>query len=292
MRESIALAILRETARWVAGMPLERALRLGRGLGWVLGKVVRWRRWEVLHSLRRSLPELSLLRIRRICDEMYAQQGMNLVEMLRLTVLGPQDLEGRVQVKGWEYLRESLQRGRGAIILTAHLGNWDLLGILGLRHGIPVTIITKGVKNSAVDRFWQGSRRRLGINLVPARDSYRTCLRALHRNEVVGFILDQNMIREEGVFVEFFGQPACTTPGLAYMAAHSGASVVPVFTVRDSTTHHVVRLLPPLAPPADRRPETIRQATQEYTRIIEEMIRRHPEQWIWMHRRWRTRPPA
>ncbi len=282
--------LLHIISRTVALIPLKPALKLGRGLGWVLGSIVKYRRAEVIASLKSAFPDLAHSDVRRIADEMYKQQGMNLIEMLRLSALGAEDFEGRVAVEGGEHLEGALQGGRGAIILTAHLGNWDMLGVLASQRGYRVTIITKGVKNPALNRFWSGSREQLGLKLVPAKESYRACLRALRQNHLVGFILDQNMTEEEGIFVDFFGRPACTTPGLAYMSAHSGAPVVPVFAVRRSLSDHKILVLPPLEPVREKDKDTIRTATQQYTSIIEDMIRSHPEQWIWMHRRWRTRP--
>lgn len=282
--------LLQMISRAVAIMPLKPALRLGRALGWMLGRVVRYRRPEVIAALRSAFPDLAASDVRRIADEMYKQQGMNLIEMLRLSVLGVVDLQGRVVVEGGGHLEGALRGGRGAIILTAHVGNWDMLGVLANQRGYRVTIITKGVKNEALNRFWSTSRERLGLKLVPARESYRACLRALRRNHLVGFILDQNMTEREGVFVDFFGRPACTTPGLAYMSAHSGAPVVPVFSIRRSLSEHMILVLPPIEPVRDKNDENIRNATQRYTSIIEDVIRSHPEQWIWMHRRWRTRP--
>ncbi len=288
---SPVVMIVRGLSRLVAALPLGAALRFGRGLGWVFGNVIRYHRRDAREALRRSLPELTGARRRKILAQMYAGQGMLVVEILRQAAYPGEEVAGRIDVEGKEHLEGALARGKGVLVLTAHVGNWDLLGMIARRFGYPLTIIAKDIKNSALNAFIIETREKSGVRVVSARRSYRACLSALRKNELVGFVLDQNMIAAEGVFVDFFGRPACTTPGLAFMAAHSGAPVVPVFMIRRPSGGHVVKILPALDPPPDREEATLRRATQEYTRIIEEIIRRHPEQWIWIHRRWRTKPP-
>ncbi|MBN1269567.1 MAG: lysophospholipid acyltransferase family protein [Kiritimatiellae bacterium] len=290
-RKPFSLLVLRAVARWLARMPIERMLAVGRCLGWFFGKVLRYHRRDAFDALRRSFPEKSEPELRAIVRDMYRNFGMNLVESLRLAGGNDDQVASRVSVVGEEHVKTALARGKGALILTAHFGNWDLLSVITPRKGYPLTIITKDVKNEALNEFWMATRRKHGLSLVPAHQSYRVCRAALKRNELVGFILDQNMIDKEGVFVDFFGRPACTTPGLAFMAAQSGAPIVPAFITRREGGYHEVRVLPPIDPPRDREPATIQAATQEYTRIIEKAIRERPEQWIWIHRRWRTRRP-
>jgi len=282
------LAIL---AGWIACLPPRAARRLGLGAGWVFGSVVRYHRRDALAALQRSFPEKSADEIRGLVRRMYAQLGLNGVELCRLGTMSAAELETAVIMEGWDHLKAAMARGRGAIILTAHLGNWDMLCTLAPRWGYPLTIITKNLRNQRLNRFWMQARERFGLRFVPARHSFRACLTALRKNEIVGFVLDQNMIDREGIFVEFFGRPACTTPGLAYLAAQSGAPVVPAFMVRDADGRHRGRILALLEPPPDREPGTIRAATQQYTRIIETAVREHPDQWIWLHRRWKTQPP-
>lgn len=285
-----AAAFLNRLTRAAARWPLSRVLALGRGLGWLYGSLIRYHRRDAREALAFSLPEIGPARRRTILNEMYAQLGMNLVEVLRLAGGQTADLDERVTIEGEETIREALKRGRGVLVLTAHLGNWDLLAMYAGRRGYPLTVISKTVRPAAVNEMWMRMRRESGVSIVPAHHSYRECLRVLKRNELVGFILDQNRPIEQGIFVDFFGRPACTSPGLAFLAAQSQAPVVPAFIHRESRKRHVLRILPLIEPPPDRSPENIRQATREYTTIIEQEIRRYPEQWIWLHRRWRTQP--
>lgn len=274
-----------------ARLPLPQALALGRGIGWVYGSLVRYHRRDALDALARAFPDKSAAEIRDTIRRMYANLGMNIAELARLPTASDESIRNTISIEGEDIARAALARGKGLLILSAHLGSWDLLCTFVPRLGYPLTIITKDIKNKALNDFWMKIRERFGLKFVPAHNSYRQCLHALKRNELVGFILDQNMIAAEGVFVDFFGRPACTSPGLAYMSAQSGAPVMPVFMVRQEGGRHLIRGLPVVEPPPDRKPETILEFTQRYTRIIEDVVRDHPDQWIWIHRRWRTTPP-
>ena len=283
--------ILSAIAALFSCLSLGTALAIGRRLGWVYGSVIRYHRQDAIDALKRAFPEKPQFEILEIVRRMYANLGMNLVEILRLGKVTDAFLRESIEIEGEEHGRAALLRNRGAIILTGHLGNWDLLASIVPRLGYPLTVISKDIKNKGLNEFWMKIRQRFGVKFVPAHNSYRSCLTTLKKNELIGFILDQNMIKTEGVFVDFFGTPACTTPGLAYMSAQSGAPVVPAFMIRRENGRHLVKVLPPLDPPPNREPETIREFTQRYTTIIEEIIRQYPDQWIWIHRRWKTVPP-
>lgn len=280
-------------AKGMAVLPLPAALSVGRGLGWLYGSVIRYHRQDALESLARAFPETSESERRRILNDMYAGLGMNLIELTRLTSLNPEQLlSGYIQVEGEEHIRHALERKKGALILTGHIGSWDLLCTVTPRFGYPLTVITKKIKQESLNRLWLDIRERFGVQFLPSHNAYRQCLKALRNNELIGFILDQNMINTEGVFVDFFGKPACTSPGLAYMAAQAQAPIVPIFIKRQPDGSHVIHIQPAIEPPADREPDTIRDATQTYTRVLEEYIRKNPSDWIWIHRRWRTKPPV
>jgi KDO2-lipid IV(A) lauroyltransferase len=274
-----------------ARLPLSVALAAGRGIGWIFNHLVRQHRASMFEALQRAFPDQTPAQLRSIVNRMYAGLGQDLVESLRYS--SPKrvtELNHKVEWENRERLDQALAEGRGAIILTAHFGNFDLMSTAAARCGYTITMITKKIKNSAIDRAWKESRTALGLRFVPARHSYRECLRTLRRNEIVGFVLDQNMVRDEGVFVDYFGRLASTTPGLAVMAAQTGAPVLPIFIYRLGGGRHRIKVLPRAPQPAGREPAQLRAATQQYTRIIEQVVRETPDHWIWMHRRWRTQP--
>ncbi len=282
--------ILRTLSRIISIVPLSWALAWGRGAGWFFGSIIRYHRRSAVEALTRSFPEKTPAEICRLVGRMYGNLGMNVIELFRLESLPDAQIRTLIQLEGEENIRAALEHHKGVIVLTAHIGSWDLLCTIAPRLGYPLTVISKDIKGKALNNYWMETRARFGLKFVPAHNAYRQCLAALKKNELVGFIMDQNMIRTEGVFVDFFGRPACTTPGLAFMSAQSRAPVIPVFMVRQEGGRHVAKILPALEPPADREPETIRRFTQECTRIIEQAVREHPDQWIWLHRRWRTKP--
>ncbi|MEI6564221.1 MAG: lysophospholipid acyltransferase family protein [bacterium] len=279
---------LKGLTKLFAALSLPGALALGRILGWIYGSIIRHRRTEAMASLRQSFPEKSEEERRLILNTMYLNLGMNLAEEFRLSSVTPTYLDNNILWEGEAYSHGVLAAGKGLLVLSAHLGNWDLLCTFAPRFNFPTTVITKDIKNNAINAWWMNARSRFGLKFVPAHNSYRQCLTALRKNEIVAFVLDQNMIDTEGVFVDFFGKKACTSPGLAYMSAQSGAAVVPVFMIRLDNGRHLIKALPAIPPPPDRKPETIHAYTQLYTKVIEDVIRQYPDQWLWVHRRWKT----
>lgn len=284
--------LVKLAAGLLARLPLAAALGFGKALGWIYGSIMRYRRHEAIEALRRSFPEKDERFYRAIIKGMYRNLGMNLIEILRMAG-GPLDeFNDRITVEGKSIVDQALQRGKGVLILTAHFGNWDLLGMFTVRRGYPLTIISKDLKNRVINNMWMALREKIGVKIIPSHNAIRASLRTMKQNELLGFILDQNRPREQGIFVDFFSRPACTSPGLAVISSQAQAPVVPVFIHRTPDGNHLMQILPLIEPPPDREPETVRKATQEYTKIIEDQIRQYPEQWIWLHRRWKTQPLA
>ncbi len=282
---------LKSMAKGVACLPARWAQALGRGAGWVLAHGMRLRRTYVLEVLARSFPEKTPDEHRAIYAAMCRHQALNLVEILRFAGGREEEIRARIEVSGEEVVKQALERGKGVLVLIAHFGNYDLMGLFASRLlGYPVTIITKTLKNQRLNELWWELRQKAGLKTLPSHNAYRACVRALRRNELVGFMLDQNRPSGQGVFVNFFGKPASTTPGLAMMSAQTGAPVVPVFMRRMPDGRHVLEARPVIEPPPDRKEETLRACTAAYTKIIEDEIRRDPAQWMWLHKRWKSRP--
>lgn len=281
----------RGLARAVAALPAGAATAFAGGLGWTLAHVVRLRRAYVLGTLARCFPEKTAAERRALYAEICRQQALNGVELLRYAGGREAELAGRFAVAGLEHVQAARTLGKGALVSIAHFGNYALLALQVPRlFGYPLSVIAKPLRNATLNELWWELQRRAGVNGIPARNAYRASVRALKANGLVGFMLDQNRPAEQGVFVDFFGQPASTTLGLAVMSAHTGAPVLPVFVRRRPDGTHQVEVLPPLPPPADRRPETLQAFTAACTQIIEDEIRRRPEQWLWWHKRWKSRP--
>ncbi len=291
-RDMVAWA-LKALAKGVAALPAGAAAALARGAGWILAHALRVRRGPVLEALARSFPEKTGRERKRLYAEMWRHQALNAMELLRYAGGRAAELSARFEVRGEEIVQAALAQGKGVLILIAHVGNYALLALQAPRlFGYPLAIIAKPLRNPALNALWWELQRQAGVNGIPARNAYRASVRALRNQELVGFMLDQNRPAGQGVFVDFFGRPASTTPGLAVMAAQTGAPVVPVFLHREPDGRQVVEARPALAPPPDHAAETVRAFTAACTKIIEDEIRARPEQWLWLHKRWKSRPPG
>ncbi|MDD4342071.1 MAG: lysophospholipid acyltransferase family protein [Kiritimatiellae bacterium] len=282
---------LKSVAKVVGRLPSRWASALARGGGWLLAHGVRLRRPYVLETLARSFPDKTAQELKALYVAMCHHQVLNVVEILQFAGGREAEIGARIDVRGQDIVSAALERGKGVLILIAHFGNYDLMGLFASRLlGYPVTIITKIIKNKRLNTFWWGLRQKAGLKTLPSHNAYRACVRALRQKELVGFMLDQNRPQSQGVYVDFFGKTASTTPGLALMSAQTGAPVVPVFMRRLPDGHHRLEVRPPLEPPPDRKAETLRKFTAVYTSIIEDEIRRDPAQWLWLHKRWKSRP--
>ncbi len=282
--------LVKMISRRLARLSRPGLLRWGAGLGWFFGRVVRFRRAAALVALRRSLPELSDAEASATLDGMYRNLALNILEIMRMYGGATEELDQLMTIEGEEIVRAALQRGRGAMILTAHLGNFDLLAMFAAHRHYPLTIVSKKLKNATVNQIWSTLRERFGVNILFVHNAARGCLKALRANGLVGFLLDQNRPLYQGVFVQFFGQTASTSPGLAVLAAQAQAPVIPVFMSRRPDGTHHLQILPLIEPPPDREPATILRYTQIYTTVTERAIRQHPDQWTWIHRRWKNKP--
>lgn len=284
--------MLQFVARMVAVLPTWAARAWARHWGWLLANVARIRRAYVLETLARCLPESTAAERRRMYGDMWQHQALNIMELMRYYAGRQAEMAENLEVRGEEHVQEALARGKGVLVLTAHLGNYMLMGLLAVqRFGYPLSIIAKVLKNKVAEELFASLREVGGVVGIAAHQAYRPAVRALRRQELVGFMLDQQRPASQGVFVDFFGRSASTSPGLAFMSAQTGAPVVPVFIRRKLDGGHILEALPLLEPPPNRETETVRGHTAVYTQIIEAQIRQSPAQWLWLHKRWKSRPP-
>lgn len=202
----------------------------------------------------------------------------------------PIQIQRKVQFSGWDNYRRTLRKGRGALMLLAHTGNWELLPVVVPNVGVPVNVLYRPLDFKPLDRFFRDIRSRLGARMISTRRSARKVLRALEHNEVVAVLMDQNVDWYEGVFVDFFGRRAATNKGFAMLALKTGVPVLPMFIIREKDRFRV-EVWPeiPLIRTGDRTKD-IEQNTQQYNDVIEQFVRKYPDQWFWVHQRWKTRP--
>lgn len=283
--------LLKFLSRLAALLPYGPAAGLARGCGGFLARVLRLRRTCVLQTLGRCFPQKTLAERQAIYVEMWRLQALNILELLRFVGGKTEELLARIEVRNMDRLEAALARGKGVLVLSAHFGNYLLQALTGPELlPCPVSIIYKPLRSAAMNRLWEDMQQNARVNGIPAGNAYRGSVQALRNRHLIGFMLDQNRPKEHGMFVDFFGRTASTSPGLAVLSARTGAPVVPFFLHRTPEGRHVLEILPMIEPPPDREEDTVFAYTTQYTRIIEEEIRKDPVQWLWIHRRWRSRP--
>jgi KDO2-lipid IV(A) lauroyltransferase len=279
--------------RGVGRLPPRPASRIGAALGelgyWLLPGRRRIALGNLALALGATLPEPAR---RKVARETFRHLGVTVMECCRLFLGPPGAMLGRVRLEGAEHIKRALAEGRGALYLTAHFGNWELLaaahGLTGLP---PLNVVVRPLDNPFLDALVAGGRLRAQLRLIPKRAAVKGVRTALARGECVGILLDQDAGRH-GVFVPFFHQPASTSRSLAVLALKTGAPVVPAFIHRLPDGDHVVTLEPTVdllrTGQLDR---DVEENTARFTQVIERQVRARPAQWFWVHRRWKSHPP-
>jgi len=274
-------------------VPLPLALWLGRRVGDVVYTAMPRRRRIALSNLGRAYPELPEAERRRLARRAAQHLGMTLVELPRLLTAPLDETLARIRLDGIEHLHAAMQAHGRALVLTAHLGNWEILCAAHRLTEYGLSVVVRPLDARWLDAVAVKLRRRTGVDVIDKRGALRPVLEALRRGRMVGILMDQNAARREGVFVEFFGHPASTSRSLALLAVRTGTPVVPIFARRAAGTGHTVVIRPALPAPSSNDPEAaVVELTARCTAEIERAIRQAPEQWLWSHDRWRTRPSS
>jgi Kdo2-lipid IVA lauroyltransferase/acyltransferase len=278
--------------RLFAAMPRSVAYRTAKGLAWLGFHIARRQYRAGLRNLEMAFPELSQTARKDILRGSFENLGRLLVEFTHLPELNEGNVCRFVVHDGLENYLEGLRRGRGVIFMTAHFGAWELSSFAHAVYGYPLRFVVRPIDNPHVERLISMYRTRSGNIPIERRRAARDILKALRQNEAVGILFDQNTTRSEGVFAEFFGIPAATTPSLALFALRTGAAVVPGFLIWDeSLKKHRLRLDPPVELiDTGNLDHDVLENTKLFNKILEGYIRKYPDQWLWIHRRWKTRP--
>jgi KDO2-lipid IV(A) lauroyltransferase len=251
------------------------------------------RRLVAIHNLKRAFPEKSMAEIVSIVKGVYRNMAIVAAEFFDIPGLTAERLYERIEVEGLDHCLEALKKKRGMLMFGAHFGNWELEAVAVSLLVAPATVIYRTLDNPLLDRLVYSVRSSSGNIPLPKQQAMRKMLRTLKNNGIVGLLIDQNWSWQEGVFVDFFGRSACTTDGLALLALHTEAPVIPAFMVRLEAGRYrlvfgeAVELID-----TGRRDHDVQANTQNFTRIIEEMVRKYPDQWLWVHQRWKTQLPV
>lgn len=270
--------------------PLSRAFAIGLAQVFYL---LHFRLRQVgMRNLEMVFPEKKVAERRRILRGVFTSLGRQLAELCQFPKYTPENIDQIVVYEGLENYERAYAQRKGVLFLTAHFGGWELSAFAHSLHGHWLHIVMRPMDNEYLDRLLQHYRTMYGNKTVAKDDFVRGLLAAMKAGETVGILMDTNMTPPQGIFVDFFGIPACTASGLARIALRTDAAVVPGFTIWDPALRkYRLRFDPALdlirtgALEAD-----IAANTQMFTKVIENYVRRYPEQWLWVHRRWKTRP--
>jgi KDO2-lipid IV(A) lauroyltransferase len=292
MRENLEFWLVLAVVRPLGWLP--------RGLARLVAGVLTWSAYCALGRLRRvgqrnlqlALPELSAQEHDRILRGVFRHLGWQLVEFCRMTRYTAEKTRGWIGVEGLDDYLAAKERGKGVLVVTGHLGAWELSSFYHSLMSHPMGMVIRRLDNRKLDAFVNGIRCLHGNRVLHKDDFARGLLTAMHSGETVGILMDTNMTPPQGVFVKFFGREACTASGVARVALKTGAAVLPGFMVwEQAERRYVLHFGPELTLHRTGDAEAdILAATQQCTSVIESWIRRYPDQWLWIHRRWKTRP--
>lgn len=237
-------------------------------------------------NLAFALPELPPDHREHLINGVFRGIARLLLAMSRFPDIDKTNVDRWIRYEGLEHYLAAKAKGRGVLVATAHLGNWELSAFAHAIMTEPMNVMVRPLDNPYVDRLVETRRQLSGNQLIVKRDSALTVVRALKNNEAVGMLIDQNTTAAEGVFVEFFGKQACASVAFAKLAARIGSAVIPGFAFwHESERRYVLRFYPEIEISGDAQADT-----QRIHAFFEEVIRQYPDQWMWIHRRWKTRP--
>ncbi len=274
-------------------LPEAVALGFGEALGWVAGTMVRVRRQVVDENLRTAFPDRSPAWRRQVASASYRHLGREAVATFRLGAATPERVRVATTVEGLDALERARAKGHGALVVTGHLGNWEIGGAALAVRGVPVDAVALVQANRLFDRDLVETRGRLGMSVITRGDAAREVVRSLRKGRVPALVADQNA-RGAGLFVDFFGRPASTFRGPALFARKTGARLfvgVALRTSRHPQRYRVVLEEVGLEPTDDVEAD-VRALTAAHTEVLERWVRVAPEQYFWQHKRWKTRPPG
>jgi KDO2-lipid IV(A) lauroyltransferase len=291
LRYRLEYALAWTFLKCIGALPRPLARAVGISLAWLIYLLHGKLRRVGKRNLELVFPEKSRRERAKILRGVFTSLGRQLAEVCLYRWYTRENVSKIVVYEGFENYERALARGKGVLFLTAHLGAWELSAFAHSLYGYPLGVLMRPLDNPYLDRLVR-TYRTLHGNKAVDKDFARGLIAAMRKGEAVGVLMDTNMIASQGVFVDFFGMQACTASGIARVALRTDAAVVPGFTIWDPMLKKYRLRFDPAA-------KLIRTGNTEadvvantalFTKIIEDYVRRYPDQWLWVHRRWKTRP--
>ncbi len=279
----------------IGAMPLETSMRFGKSVGRFLGARFPKLQKTAKINLEIAFPEMSEPEREKIVSGTFESLGRHLGFVSHFRKFRHEDIRHLIEVVGKEeHFDPAYAKGRGVLFFTGHFGSWEVFNLLAPAFGYGMNILVRRIDNPLVENFVDKMRTRFGTTTLDKTKSARKMFRVLENGEILGILADLNAQEKEGVFVDFFGIPSSTTTSIAKLALKTGAVVLPAFAVwEESKKKYVIYLEPPVEfEKTGNTEDDIKILTQKITDVVEKYVRKYPEQWLWIHKRWNTRPPG
>jgi len=266
-----------------------------RSIGTVLGEIC----WRLVPQKRKKMAIENIMislsvdqsQATHIAKHSTTRFGNMILQVLYLPKINKDNINNYVQLQGEEYLTEALSHGKGAVLATSHSGNWEIMGAALVMHGFPLVCVAQKQTNSDMDRFINENRTNTGMQII-YKTGVRDMIKLLGQGKAMGILMDQDANRD-GLMVNFFGRLASTPQGAAALARLKDSPIVPVFITEKSDGTHIVIIHPPVwVDKTNDRDQDITGMTQQLTTVIEQHIRKYPNEWFWLHNRWKSTPPV
>jgi len=265
--------------------------KLGKFIGNILRYLSKTRANVTLSNIKMALPELNESEQVRIMNGSYHNLGITLIELLSIPIITKQDIEKYFKFKNLELVQEVHNRGKGLIFISGHFGNWELIAYsMGILTGIPITIVAKPQSNQVSDKILNSYRSKGGNKIVPMASAAREIFSSIRSNGAIGLLVDQSADWQKDIFVDFFGHPAVTYEAPAKLSFKFDVPIIIGFAVRQDDYTYNVEMKELDRSGLENYPDPIKELTIRHVQELENIIRKHPEQWSWQHKRWKHKP--
>lgn len=286
-RHRVEYAAVAAVVSAVRLLPMRAVLGAGSLLGRAFHAFDAGHRRLAVQNLQHAFPLRSPAECRRIARRMFEHFGRLLMVLLKFSTMTREQMLACVEFEGEDRVRAAHAHGRGVLLFTGHFGFWEINALVHALEIKPMAVLARPLDNPLLHDLLESVRRKTGNSVFYRRGAIRRVLRALADNQAVAFLIDQHIATADAVYVDFFNRPAATTSALASLALRTGAPVVPVFALPQPGGRFRMVYEHAVAPPAADDPDAIRIFTQRCTDVLEMYVRRYPDLWLWMHRRWR-----
>lgn len=286
-------AVVRFVFAVLGVFPLNASMAIGRWFGRAVSRLIPRLRKTAARNLEIAYPDKTEAEKRTIISGVYGSLGRQLGFIAHFKHFEPEDLKDLVEVRGAEENAfPAYDPEKGVLFITGHFGSWEVFSLLPPSFGYKLNILVRRIDNPLVEEFVDSIRTRFGAVTIGKREAGRNLFTILQNGGLLGILADLNAQHKDGVFVDFFGVPACTTASIAKIALRTGAAVLPAFAVwEEDKGRYVVYIEPKIEiEPSGSNQEDIHQLTQRITEVVEKYVRKYPDQWLWIHKRWNTRP--